>query len=94
MVGGASGASSTAPAGQAAVTAQAVANNYRLTCNGALRAWPTGSVATFFSSDQVRIQTNGTNLFDSGDQCILNFSGIQDPRGATIPDPDESFGVP
>lgn len=95
VVGGASGSSSSAPAGHPpAVTAQAAAANYRLTCNGTFRPWPAGSVATFFSSDQVRIQTNGTNLFDSSDQCVLNFSGIQDPRGAAIPDPDESFGVP
>ena len=94
VIGGADGGSSSAPAGHAFVTAQSAAANYRLTCNGSYRAWPAGSVATLFSSDQVRIQTNGTNIFDSGEQCTINFSGIQGPRGAAIPDPDASFGVP
>ncbi len=94
VIGGSDGRASAAPAGQAAVSSQAAVNNYRLTCNGELRVWPAGSAAILFSSDQVRLQSNGTNLFDSGEQCQLNLSGAQDPRGATIRDPDASFSVP
>lgn len=94
VIGGADGRTTASPAGNANVTAQEAASNYRLTCDDETREWPTGSVAILFSSDQVRIQTNGTNIFDSGEQCTINFSGIQDPQGATIPDPDLSFIVP
>jgi hypothetical protein len=94
VIGGADGATNAAPAGQSSVSAQAAANNYRLICDGESRSWPTGSAATLFSSNQVRINSNGTNIFDSGEQCSLSFSGIQDPRGRSIRNPDATVSIP
>ena len=94
VIGGAGGSVGLAPAGQGAVTAQQAANNYRLTCNDESRPWPAGSTATLFSSNQVRISSNGTSIFDSGEQCKLSFNGIQDPRGRSIQNPDASVSIP
>ncbi len=96
MIGGAGGSAGLAPAfaGQANVTAEAVADNYRLNCDGESRQWPAGSVATLFSSNQVRVSSNGTSIFDSGEQCTLSFSGIQDPRGRSIRNPNTIIVIP
>lgn len=93
--GSANGQASSSAAGTANVSADAVAPNYRLKCNGTPVSWPAGSVATFNSVDQVRVVTPvGQSIFNSGDTCELTISGILDPSGEAIRISDLSVRVP
>ncbi len=95
VVGGANGQAGAAAAGNAFVSAALAAKNYRLSCNGVNVTLPASAVAVFTSSNRVMVSVAETdNLFNTSDNCTVNFSGLVDTAGKFMSDPSISFVAP